>query len=78
MLTEIWQIDDNGNISYLTCYTLEPKRALIAYKQQKERKNYNTWDYPKDDPDIKCTARGNFAYYKGENTVVYTKSEVAI
>lgn len=78
MVTEIWQINDEGNINYLASYTLEPKRALIAYKQQTERRNYNTWDYPEDDQDIKCTAMGNFAYYKGENTVVYTKLKAAI
>lgn len=74
MLTEIWQIDDNGNISELACYTLEPKKALIVFRQQNEFKNFNTWNYPKEDPAIKQLKNGEFVYFTGENTSIYTKT----
>lgn len=75
MLTEIWKIDDNGSIQYVNCYTLEPKQALIAYKQQTEKHNYNTWDYPKDDLEIKKMKSGEFVYFTSKNTSIYTKQK---
>lgn len=77
MLTEIWRINDNGSIEYVACYSIDPKSALIAFKQQQKR-NFNTWGYPKDDPDIKRTPKGEYVYFEGENTSVFTKTQLVM
>jgi len=74
--TEIWKINDEGEMSFISIYTLPAKEALICYRQQNEFKNYNSWDYPKDDHAIKefKTKPGTFVYFTGENTSIYTRA----
>ena len=49
MKTIIYELKENGdgNINKIAEYTLSPKEALIAFVMQ-SRKNFNTWDYPKE------------------------------
>ena len=47
MITTIYILWDNGNIEEIAEYSMEPKKALIAFLQQ-TRGNYNTYDYPSD------------------------------
>ena len=47
MITTIYILWDNGNIEEIAEYSMEPKKALIAFLQQ-TRGNYNTMDYPSD------------------------------
>ena len=47
MTTTIYSLWDNGHIEEIAEYSLEPKKALIAFLQQ-TRGNYNTMDYPSD------------------------------
>ena len=72
-ITEIWRIDDNGEMKHLATYLLPSERALICFKEQ-EKGNMNTWDYPSCDPEIKQTPHGEFAYFSGKNTSTYTRS----
>jgi len=47
MTTTIYSLWDNGIIEEIAEYSLEPKKALIAFLQQ-SKGNYSTWDYPID------------------------------
>lgn len=72
-MTEIWRIDDNGNLAQVAVYSIDAKNALIAYKRQ-EQSDYNTWDYPAEDPEIRQTRRGEYVYFSGVNTSTFTQS----
>lgn len=73
-MTKIYMIDENGNISHLATYSLEPKKALIAYYMQNEKNNFNTWNYPSDLEIIKHMSNGSdFAYFKGDSSI-FTRS----
>ena len=41
----IRKLDDNGQITDLATYTLEPEKALVCYLEQFINKNYDTWKY---------------------------------
>ena len=49
MKTIIYELKENGdgNINKIAEYTLHPKDALVCFIMQ-SRKNFNTWDYPKE------------------------------
>ena len=44
----IKQINDNGEITEHSSYTLEPFKALVCYLEQTINNNYKTWDYFKE------------------------------
>lgn len=72
-ITEIWRIDSRGNISRISLYSLPPKKALICFRQQKEFNNFNTWDYPDDDIEIKQMRNGEYIYFVKNNESYCTK-----
>lgn len=49
MTTIIYELKENGDgsISKIAEYTLNPREALICFIMQ-DKKNFNTWDYPKE------------------------------
>lgn len=67
MNSTISLLDTEGNIKELTSYSLNPKDALIAYYMQQEKKNYSTWDYPKELDNIKERKSGKGYYYTQGN-----------
>gem|GEM_PF-7035925 len=75
MVTEIWKVDDKGDVTQITSYTLPSEEALIYFRQQNEYKNYNTWLYPKEDPAIKkYKDKNEYYYFKIDNTLFFTRT----
>ena len=62
-MTTIFTLDTAGNISTKAVYSMDAKRALIAYIRQALFDDYNTWDYPDDLDGIKESTRPGKYYY---------------
>lgn len=56
--------DETGKIEEKAIYTIEAKKALIAYIMQYVKNNWNTWTYPEN-------IKGIFGSTKRENTFYY-------
>jgi hypothetical protein len=63
-MTNIFVMDEqSGKIMIKATYSLDPKRAIIAYIMQ-SRSNWNTWEYPEDIAGIReSTKAANHFYY---------------
>ena len=67
MLTLIYEMDEKtGNIEKKSEYTIEGKKALIAYIMQLQ-KNFNTWDYPNDIKGIRESKVKKNHFYFDDN-----------
>jgi hypothetical protein len=69
-MTTIYELNSEGNIIEKAQYTIEPKKALIAYIMQ-AKKNNNTWQYPEHIDGIKeSQTKRNHYYYDMGNIVL--------
>jgi hypothetical protein len=71
----IRMLDGEGEFHDLCSYSLDPKKALIAYYMQQEKKSFNTWDYPAEVDAIQERPMGlGYMYNKGD-AVIYSRPE---
>ena len=71
MKTKILTLAEDGKIEEKAIYTIDSKKALIAYIMQDIKKNFNTWAYPEDMEGIResKTVKNHF-YYDYKNIVI--------
>lgn len=71
-MTDIYHIDNNGEIVFHSVYSLPPKEALKCAVLQFIYKNWNTWNYDKVHVPLK-EVRGRFIFNFGDNEAFFTK-----
>lgn len=74
MLSMIYELKEgNPDIRKRAEYTIEPKKALVAFIMQDIFKNYNTWEYPEELKGMKesSTVKDHWYYddYKGRRVI---------
>lgn len=69
--TTIWELKENGTIERKSTYTLDSKRALIAFAEQ-HKGNNNTWTYPEIIPGMRQSKSKPDNWYIDIGTSVFS------
>lgn len=74
--TDIYKIDNEGNIAFLATYSLSKEKALKCAVLQFLQKRYNTWNYDKIKIPLHVSKRsGQYMYFYDSNSALYTRNE---
>ncbi len=68
MRTVIYELPEDGKIRQAAVYTIEPKKALIAYIRQSIFKDFHTWEYPETIKGMRQT-NGRWYYDHGKTVI---------
>ena len=76
MLSIIYSMDEKtGKIERKAEYTLDAKKALIAYIMQYTRNDFNTWEYPENIDHMRQSTKGEKGYYYDYNNTILAAYE---
>lgn len=74
--TDIYKLDNEGNMSHLATYSLPKEKALKCAVLQFLHKRWDTWNYDKIDIKLsQSKSTGQFMYFYDDNSVLFTRNE---